>query len=109
MLQAPMIRLAYCRTKVYRLSAMDILWILPGLGMAAAQFLLSFLMVRLHGTPAKILLLLGKLLLWVLFFVLLVNIGVSALLFGGIAAMTAYTLLAALWMLRHIKKEKEHG
>lgn len=88
---------------------MDMLWIIPGLLMAAAQFLLSTLMVRLHGTPAKILLLLGKLLLWVLFFVLLVRVGVSALLFGGIAAMTAYTALAIFWMLRHIKKEKENG
>lgn len=77
--------------------------------MAAAQFLLSALMIRLQGTPAKILLLMGKLLLWVLFFVLLVRLGISALLFGGIAAMAAYTALAVFWMLRHIKKEKEDG
>lgn len=91
---------------------MKILWIVPGLLMAVAQFLLSILMVRLHGIPAKLLLLAGKLLLWGLFFVLLVRISATALLFGGIAALTGYTLLAVFWMLRHMRdnqKEKEHA
>ena len=88
---------------------MNILWILPGLLVAAVQYLLAGLMAKGHGMPSKILLLMGKLLLWVLFFVLLARVSVPALLFGGIAAMTAYTLLAVLRMVKQVKKEKEHG
>lgn len=86
---------------------MKVLWVLAGLLMALWQFLLDLAMARRPGKLFRGLMLAGKLVLWVLFFVLLARGGDAArMLSGGLPALGGYTLCTILWMAHHVKKEK---
>lgn len=75
--------------------------------MALWQLFLDFAITRRNGKWFRGLMMAGKLLLWLLYFLLLGSLGVSRLLWGGLSALGLYTVMVILFLLFRLRKGEE--